>query len=82
VFCIGLLARAAAESGDLERAGLLWGAIEDEDAGAPLGGWRRHRQASHERILELAGPELEPAVVRGRELTLDEAVELALSRSA
>ena len=77
VFCVGLVARAAAESGDLERAGLLWGAIEDEDAGAPLGGWRRHREASYARILELATPELEPALARGRELTLDEAVELA-----
>jgi hypothetical protein len=27
------MARAVAEAGDCERAGLLWGAIEDEDAG-------------------------------------------------
>jgi hypothetical protein len=78
IFGVGLLARAAAEKGDVERAGLLWGAIEDENAGAPLGGWRRHRQASEARILELATPELEPALARGRELKLDEAVELAL----
>jgi predicted ATPase/class 3 adenylate cyclase len=78
VFGVGLLARAAAEAGDGERAGLLWGAIEDEDAGAPLGGWRRHRQAAEERILELAGPEFEPARLKGRELTLDEAVALGL----
>ena len=78
IFAVGLLARAAAERGDGERAGLLWGAIEDEHAGAPLGGWRRHRQASLERIQELATPELEDALERGRELTLDDAVELAL----
>ena len=77
VFGVGLLARAAAESGDSERAGLLWGAIEDEDAGAPLGGWRRHRQASEERILELASAQFEAARARGRELTLDDAVALA-----
>ena len=77
VFGVGLLARAAAEQGHGERAGLLWGAIEDENAGAPLGGWRRHRQVSEARILELATPGFEPARARGRELTLDQAVELA-----
>ena len=82
VFGVGLLARAAAEAGDEERAGLLWGAIEDEDAGAPLGGWRRHRQANEERLQELAGPEFERARVEGRELTLDDAVKLALEQSA
>jgi hypothetical protein len=77
VFGVGLLARAAAEAGDYERSGLLWGAIEDEDAGAPLGGWRRHRQENEERITELAGSNFEPARARGSELTLDEAVALA-----
>jgi predicted ATPase len=79
VFGVGLMARAAAETGDGERAGLLWGAIEDEDAGAPLGGWRRHRAECEERIKELAGPEFESACARGRDLTLDEAVALALA---
>jgi hypothetical protein len=50
--------------------------------GAPLGGWRRHRQENEERIKELADPEFEPARARGRELTLDEAVALALDASA
>src|SRR5207244_1494401 len=56
VFAIGVLACVAAERGELEPAGLLWGAIENEDAGAPLGGWRRHRQTCESRIRELAGP--------------------------
>lgn len=42
-FGVGILARVAAERGQSERAGRLWGSIEDEQAGAPLGGWRRHR---------------------------------------
>ena len=46
--------------------------------GAPLGGWRRHRQENEERIRQLAGPEFDPSRVRGRELTLDEAVALTL----
>ena len=75
---VGLLARVAAERGLIERAGLLSGAIEDEDAVAPLGGWRRHRQACEDRILEVAGPELERGRAEGRSLTLDDAVAMAL----
>ena len=79
IFGVGLLARAAAELGDSERAGLLWAAIEDDDAGAPLGGWRRHRQANEARVLELADRDFERARAEGRELGLEEAVALALS---
>jgi len=54
-------------------------AIEDEHAGAPLGGWRRHRQTCEGRIRELAGPEFERGCAEGRALTLDDAVSLALA---
>lgn len=78
VFGVGLLARVAAERGELERAGRLWGAIEHEDAGAPLGGWRRHRQTCEARIREVAGPEFDRGYADGRALTLDDAVSVAL----
>ncbi|MGQ0549297.1 MAG: ATP-binding protein [Armatimonadota bacterium] len=78
VFGVGLLASIAAARGQFERAGRLWGAIEDEDAVAPLGGWRRHRQACEARIREAAGPEFERGYAEGRALTLDDAVSLAL----
>jgi predicted ATPase/class 3 adenylate cyclase len=78
VFGVGLLARVAAERGQLDRAGRLWGAIEEENAVAPLGGWRRHRDVCEARILEAAGPEFESARAAGATLTLDEAVESAL----
>jgi predicted ATPase/class 3 adenylate cyclase len=77
IFGVGILARVAAERGELERAGRLWGAIENEQAGAPLGGWRRHRETCERRIRELAGPEFERARVEGHALTLDEAVLMA-----
>jgi predicted ATPase/DNA-binding SARP family transcriptional activator len=77
---VGLLAVTAAERGELERAGRLWGAIEDEDAGAPLGGWRRHRATCEARIREFAGPEFERGHTEGHTLTLDDAVTLALAR--
>ena len=79
VFGVGLLARLAAERRQSERAGRLWGAIEREDAGAPLGGWRRHRQRCEERIREVAGPDFERGYAEGHALTLDEAVSLALA---
>jgi predicted ATPase/DNA-binding SARP family transcriptional activator len=80
IFGVGLLALTAAERGELERAGRLWGAIEDEDAGAPLGGWRRHRATCEARIRELAGPGFERGREEGHTLTLDDAVSLALAR--
>ena len=79
IFGVGILARVAAERGQRERAGRLWGAIENEQAGAPLGGWRRHRAACEARILGAAGPEFDRGRSDGRELTLDEAVALALA---
>ena len=82
VFGVGLFARLAAERGQVERAGRLWGAIEDEDAGAPLGGWRRHRQRCEERMRTVSGPDFARGRVAGHKLTLDEAVSIALTPAA
>jgi predicted ATPase/DNA-binding winged helix-turn-helix (wHTH) protein len=79
VFGVGLFARLAVEHGQFERAGRLWGAIVDEDGGAPLGGWRRHRERCEARIREAAGPEFERGYAEGHALTLDDAVSLALA---
>jgi predicted ATPase len=81
VFAIGLLACVAVERGEVEHGGHLWGAIEGEDTGAPLGGWRRHRVDFEARIRELAGPEFERGCAEGRELTLEDAVALALDHA-
>ena len=78
IFGVGIMALVAAERGEVERSGRLLAAIEDEDAGAPLGGWRRHRERYEARVRELAGPELERSRSESRTLTLDEAVLLAL----
>jgi predicted ATPase/class 3 adenylate cyclase len=79
VFGVGVLACVAAERGDLNRAGRLWGAIEDDRVGAPLGGWLRHRAACAARIDKHAGPELETSLGVGRGLSLDDAVDIALA---
>jgi hypothetical protein len=78
VFGVGLLAWAAAARGERERAGRLWGAIEYQLPGAPLGGWRRHREACELRIRGLAGSEFDRGLAEGRALTLGEAVSIAL----
>jgi hypothetical protein len=79
VFGVGLLARVAAERGQGERAGRLWGAIESEIVGAPNGGWIRHRAANEAVILASATAQFEQGRAIGRDWTLDEAVEHALS---
>jgi predicted ATPase/DNA-binding SARP family transcriptional activator len=76
VFGVGLLARVAAERGQHEVARSLWAAVQAEDAGAPLGGWRRHREAYREHMLRLlphATPGPDPLT------TLDEATAIALA---
>ena len=78
VFCVGLLAAVAGERGEHERAGRLWGTIETEMVGAPNGGWIRHRAAYEARILASATPDFERGREEGRDLTLDDAVSLAL----
>ena len=77
VFDVGILATVAAERGDAVRAGRLWAAIENELAGAPLGGWRRHRAQCEIRIRAAAGPDFDRGYSEGRNLTLDEAVVIA-----
>ena len=81
VFGVGVLACVAAEREDVDRAGRLWGAIEDHQVGAPLGGWLRHRMACEAHLVARAGPELDRALVVGRELSLDDAVGLALGNA-
>jgi hypothetical protein len=79
VFGVGVLACVAIERANLDRAGRLWGAIEGHQVGAPLGGWLRHRAVCEAHLVAHAGPELEQALAAGRELSLDEAVEMALA---
>ena len=76
LFGVGLLAWLAAEAGRHDVAERLWLAIEGEDAGAPLGGWRRHREAYRERIRSLLPAE--GSVLEDEPLSLDEAVAVAL----
>jgi hypothetical protein len=73
------LAWSAAARGDAERAGMLWGAIEAEEARRPLDVWRAMRPVYERAVASAAGLDFEPACAAGRLLTLDEAVEYALT---
>ena len=77
VFGVGVLACVAAERGEVDRAGRLWGAIEDDRVGAPLGGWLRHRGTCAAHLEARAGTALDAAIATGREWSLDDAVKYA-----
>ena len=78
---LGLLARFAAEDGDVERAGRLWGAIEAEVARGPVGLWQHEEERLTEAVLARADERFEAARSGGRSLSLDDAVEYALGEN-
>ncbi len=69
---LALTAEIDARAGAPERAGLLRGAVDAETARAPAARWL------HARPLPESQPAPEEAVTRGRELSLDDAVALAV----
>jgi hypothetical protein len=80
VFTIARLARVAAETGRRERAGLLWGSIEAEEARRPMGAWAKERDRLAAPVFAHAGPEYERGRETGRLLALDDVVDQALER--
>jgi tetratricopeptide (TPR) repeat protein len=76
---LALLAWAAVAEGKSERAGRLWGAIEAEEEHARIGQWESERESYAQRILVGSGPDFDRGRAEGRSLSLDEAVDYALS---
>jgi predicted ATPase len=80
LFSLAVLAWAAAQTGDAEHAGRLWGAIEAEAERGRIGQWEegeRDEYAAH--LLPVAGPEFDRGIAAGRALPLAGAVHYALS---
>ena len=77
VFASAELASAAAARGDAALAGRLWGAIESEEATAPIGQWPSYRDEYESLIRAADGPEFERARQEGALLSLAEAAGLA-----
>ena len=69
----------AAARGQAERAGTLWGAVEGEAKRGRIGQWENERDEYAGHVFAVAGPEFERARADGRAMSLDEAVEYALS---
>jgi hypothetical protein len=72
------MAWAAAARGEAGRAGVLWGAMEAEEARTPITWEEGERERYEASVLKVAGPEFDQGRVRGRHLSLEEAVEYAL----
>ncbi|MBV9310122.1 MAG: tetratricopeptide repeat protein [Solirubrobacterales bacterium] len=80
LYGLAYLACTAALTGNSGRAGRLWGALEAEEAQAPLGPWGSERER-YERLIKERAPEahvFESQRRNGRLHTLEEAIELAL----
>ena len=75
VWALAVLAVAAARTGDAEGAGRHWGAVEAEEARARVGQWELQRHEYEAKVREADGAAFERGRSRGRQLTLDEAVE-------
>jgi predicted ATPase len=71
--------RIAAERGEAERAGTLWGAIERAQEREPMPAFARGRAQYEEWLRPAAGTEFERGRTRGRTLSLAQAIEYALA---
>ena len=76
------LARVNAVLAHDEEAGILWGAVEAEEARSPLGWWAGERQVFVDALLTDPSAAFVSGLATGRGLTLDEAVSFALKGSA
>jgi glycine dehydrogenase len=70
------LAVIAAERGDAERAGRLWGAIESNETSGPVRGWEDSRKEYEALVLRADGPPFARARTEGRLLSIAEAAGL------
>ena len=73
VFAAAELAAIAAERGDAERAGRLWGALVSEVDMGRVGQWERHSGAIEALVLRVDGPAFARARAEGALLSIAEA---------
>jgi predicted ATPase/class 3 adenylate cyclase len=72
------MAWAAAARGEAGRAGILWGAMEAEEARTPISWEGDERERYEAGLLKVSGLEFDQGRARGRRLSLEKAVEYAL----
>jgi predicted ATPase/class 3 adenylate cyclase len=78
-YLLALLARVAAEDDRRERAGELWGALEADEARGRIGQWEDERETYAAPVLARASEAFERGRLRGRAVSLDDAVAAALA---
>ena len=78
IYLLALAARFAAERGEADHAGRLWGAVETEEGHGPVGQWETERAAYAAPVLGAADAAFERGRAAGRALSLDEAVAEAV----
>jgi predicted ATPase len=76
VFTGAELAIIAAERGDAERAGRLWGAVESETSAGRVGQWEQERAKIEALVLRVDGPAFASARAEGSLLSIAEAAGL------
>jgi hypothetical protein len=77
VFTAAELAVIAAERGDAERAGRLWGAVESEVSSGPVGGpWERRHEELERLVLCANGAAFGHAHEEGSLMSIGEAAGL------
>jgi predicted ATPase len=81
VFALARLARIAAETGRPEESGLIWGAIEAEEARSAMGAWAKERERFWKPIRPFEGPEFERGRGLGRGLSFSEGIDAALGQA-
>jgi predicted ATPase len=81
VLTLADLARIAAEAGDPQRAGRLWGILQVAGAQGPVGGRPTAHAHYDVQVPASSTPELIRAHEEGRQMTLDHAIKYALRSS-
>jgi predicted ATPase/class 3 adenylate cyclase len=79
VYLLALLAHSAAEDGQLERAGILWGALEAEEERGLVGQWESERETYAAPVLAHADNDFERGRTEGRGLSFGDVVRVLLA---
>ena len=79
VYLLAILAGTAAAQGHLEKAGAAWGAVEAEEGRGRVGQWEAERDAYATRVLDHENEAFAAGRVKGRRMTLSDAVDYALA---
>jgi predicted ATPase/class 3 adenylate cyclase len=79
VYLLAILAGTAAAQGHLEKAGAVWGAVEAEEGRGRVGQWEAERDVYAARVLDHENEAFATGRVKGRRMTLSDAVDYALA---